>query len=287
MSEERTVALVTGSGGIGLACVEALAPRHRLLLLDQSEERLSAAMDRLDREGVDVEGRVCDVLDPEGLAAAAARLSSIGSLGAIVHTAGTITGTSQHIFEVNFLGTANVLEAVWPYVGPGSAGVCIASIGGHKPGMLAYDDLVLSSLPGEVWERLASTTTIAENPLAGYSMSKRSVILLCQSFARRWGSRGARLVTVSPGVIDTDMSRIAIGKAGNAVLDAASPSRAGMPAEIGSVVAFLCSPAAAYVNGADLLVDGGSLANLLTELSLREARDTWVAASAFSPKAGA
>jgi NAD(P)-dependent dehydrogenase (short-subunit alcohol dehydrogenase family) len=153
--------------------------------------------------------------------------------------------------------------------------------------MLAYDDLVLGSPPSEVWERLASTTTIAENPLAGYSMSKRSVILLCQRLARRWGSRGARLVTVSPGVIATEMSRVAQGQAGNAVIDAASPPRSGAAAEIGSVIAFLCSPAAAYVHGADLLVDGGSVASLLTDPDLREARDAWVAASAFSPNLGA
>jgi len=85
--------------------------------------------------------------------------------------------------------------------------------------------------------------------------------------APAWGARDARLVSLSPGVIDTEMGRseLAAQTAAMESIIAATPvgKRMGRAAEIASVVAFLCSDAASFVSGVDLLVDGGSTNQLL------------------------
>ena len=277
--------MITGSGGMGMAVAQSLAPSRSILLLEHDPDRLSAALGELSLRGIEAEGRTCDVTDRASVSAAVERTREMGPLGALVHTAGVFTAdTAARVFEINFVGTANVLEAFEPLVEDGTAAVCVASIGGHKPNTLAYDAVVLGNAPEDVWSRLAASTKIAQSTTAAYSMSKRGVILLCQRHALRWGARGGRVVSISPGVIATEMMLVAQGnasQAGNAILDAASPRRAGTPQDIASVVSFLVSPAASYVNGCDLRVDGGSIGNLLTDPALHAGLDAWVTASAF------
>jgi NAD(P)-dependent dehydrogenase (short-subunit alcohol dehydrogenase family) len=270
---------------MGAAVAEALAPAHSLLLLEHAPDRLSPALGALSERGIEAEGVLCDVTDRAAVAAAAEHARELGPLGALVHTAGVFTAdTAARVFEINFVGTANVLEAFEPLVEDGTAAVCVASIGGHKPNTLVHDGVVLGNAPEEVWAKLAATTRIAESTTAAYSMSKRGVILLCQRCAPRWGARGGRVVSISPGVIATQMMAAAQGsasRAGKEIIDAASPPRTGTPEEIASVVSFLVSHAASYVNGCDLRVDGGSIGNLLTNPDLHTGLDAWVDASAF------
>jgi NAD(P)-dependent dehydrogenase (short-subunit alcohol dehydrogenase family) len=271
--------VITGSGGMGVACAQRLGADYRVLLLESSKERLAEALAWA--EGA--EGMACDVTDRASLERAVARTCELGQLGALVHTAGVLTApTAERVFEINFVGTANVLEAFEPLVADGTAAVCVASIGGHKPNALAYDDVVLDNPPADVWAKLAAKTRIAESTTAAYSMSKRGVILLAQRYGRRWGEHRGRVVSISPGVIETEMSAGASGSAAaSAIIDAAAPPRKGSAEEIAAVVAFLVSRAASYVNGCDLRVDGGSIGNLLTNPELQAGLDAWMAASAF------
>ncbi len=102
------------------------------------------------------------------------------------------------------------------------------------------------------------------SPRMAYPLSKRAVQLYAAAMAPAFGKMGARIVSLSPGIIDTDMARLE-GRAGPEMarmIEVTPLGRSGNPAEIASVVSFLASPAASYINGTDILVDGGTVAGI-------------------------
>ncbi len=121
-----------------------------------------------------------------------------------------------------------------------------------------------------------------DDVLATYSLSKRGVILEVRRRAAAWGAQGARIVSVSPGLIaDTELGREAAGIHAGAYVQQSALQRAGTAADIAGVVAFLVSADTAYVTGCDLLVDGGVVAHTLVHAD-PAARDAWNSASYVS-----
>jgi len=258
------VAVITGgSGGVGLACAELLGRERRVLIGTRTPEQVGPAVERLRAQGVEAEGMACDVTDRTAVRALADRAASLGPLAVLVHAAGMSrsTGDGPRIMEVNLVGTALVLDAFAGHAGPGTAAVCVASIGGHRDGLREFDAALLDDPAGDGFlERFGQRLPLAGRPAAAYDLSKRGVVLLAQQRAHEWARRGARLVSVSPGVVDTEMGRREGGA--ETVAKIAALGRAGTAAEIAAVIAFLCSPAASYVTGCDLVLDGGTLAGI-------------------------
>ena len=102
------------------------------------------------------------------------------------------------------------------------------------------------------------------NSRAAYPMSKRAIQLYAQAMAPAFGKLGARIVSLSPGIIDTSMGRLeqAAGPEMDKMIEVTPLRRMGEPSEIASVVAFLASSAASYISGTDILVDGGTIAGI-------------------------
>ena len=92
-----------------------------------------------------------------------------------------------------------------------------------------------------------------------YSLAKYGVIRLCQREASAWGARGARIVSLSPGIIQTPMGQQEFDQQPMmATLVAQTPlKRMGQPEEIAAAAAFLLSADASFITGCDMLVDGG------------------------------
>lgn len=263
---KKDVYVITGgSGGMGRATAEMLAGKGILLLADISEERLQETKAALEAKGIeDVHHQVLDVTSRENIEALAEKTSELGELRGLVHTAGLspTMADSKRITEVNLVATAMILDVFLPLAGKDTAAVMISSNSSYTvPREGPYAEVLKNPLdPGTVenMEQFAQG-----NPGAAYAFSKLGVNLVVEDQAWIWGEKGARLVSLSPGIIDTPMGRQEESK--QEVMQhliAHTPlRRKGKPSEIASVVAFLLSDGASFISGTDILVDGGSVGN--------------------------
>jgi len=237
------VALVTGAArGIGLAIARhLLGTGYRVALLDWDEAELATAQQSLSALG-EVLHISADVTQPHQVASAVARIQSTwGRLDALVNNAGvavfkpigeTTLEEWQHVLSVNLNGPFICTQACVPLMlaSGGGAVVNIASISGLR----------------------ASTLRVA------YGTSKAALIHLTKQQAVELGDAGIRVNAIAPGPVETAMAKLVHTPAIRAdYRDAIPLSRYGSPEEMAATVGFLCSPAAAYINGQVLAVDGG------------------------------
>jgi NAD(P)-dependent dehydrogenase (short-subunit alcohol dehydrogenase family) len=257
-----TVHVITGgAGGMGLASAHRLAATGVVLLADSSQTALEMASAVLKAEGIVAETIVCDVSDEGDVAATVAAVGD-RKLGALVHVAGLrLADSIEDIFRVNVTGTRLLLDHFEPLLQPGSVGICIATLAAYTAHLVVpnIDALLHDGISDEALTALAATTEQA------YPLSKRAVLKMVEQRAKRWGQKGARLLSLSPGLIATPRG-IAIMDNPNvqSIIKAAAIQRLGYPDEIATVVEFLASEGAAYITGTDILVDGGMLAAMRT-----------------------
>jgi NAD(P)-dependent dehydrogenase (short-subunit alcohol dehydrogenase family) len=257
-----TVGVVTGAGrGMGLACAQRLAGTvDRLLLVDRDEEAAAAAAKELSAEPF-----ALDVTDADGLARLAARVAELGTLRAVAHAAGISPTMAdwRRILTVDLVGTARLAEALRPLATAGTVTVCFASmapiLGGLGPDPAA-DAVLDDPLDERFLDRLHDALGPGiEDPGLAYSWAKRGVHRFVRREAVRLGPAGARICSVSPGIIDTPQGlQEAESNPRMAALVRMTPlGRSGRPEEVAAVVAFALSDDAGFLNGVDLLVDGG------------------------------
>lgn len=211
------VAVVTGAAGaMGGGCARALGCMFDVLLCtDVAEDRLVDAAGVLERV---VDASVCavpgDLAESAFVDELAERARALGTFGALVNTAGLSPSMAdwREILEVDLVAAARMLVAFEPLVEAGSVAVHIASVSGH---MGAFDQEMDSVLDDPLGDDLAARFTDlagdAPEPGATYRLAKRAVIRLCERSAVAWGARGGRVLSVSPGLIDTEMGRLETG----------------------------------------------------------------------------
>jgi NAD(P)-dependent dehydrogenase (short-subunit alcohol dehydrogenase family) len=260
------VVVITGAGGIGTAVARRIGSGRRVVLADAVPDRLDRAVETLRAEGHDAHGRLTDVADPESVAALARSSAAAGRLVAVVHTAGVsaATSTAARIMAVDLAGTAYVIEAFETVVTRGTSMVCIASMAGHYARLGPDQERALATTPAGDLLTAGPVASAGDDPIAAYLLAKRGNQVRVRAAALAFNRRGARINTVSPGVVATDMARAeqqsASGAHMMAMLDACGAGRAATPAEIAEAVAFLTGPGSLYITGTDLLVDGGQAA---------------------------
>lgn len=193
-------------------------------------------------------------------------------LAAFVHAAGVspTMADGERVFAINFTATVALVEAALPHLAAGGVAVLIASNSGQLVAGWPADVVVDKIARGQLrWLR----TLVCRNPQLAYPISKRAVQLYAARMAPAFGARGARIVSLSPGMIDTQMGRQE--RAASASMDkmlAATPTRRfGDSREIAATTAFLVSAGASYITGTDILVDGGTVAGIAAAGGVRKA----------------
>jgi NAD(P)-dependent dehydrogenase (short-subunit alcohol dehydrogenase family) len=262
------VLVIIGAGGMGLAVARRLGAGRTVLLADIGEDVLKAAERTLGDEGLTVATQVVDVTSADSVQDLAQTAQAAGEVDQVVHTAGLspVQAPAQAILKVDLLGVALVLDAFAPVIAAGGAGVVIASMAGHIGAALTPEqENALASTPAEQLLNLPflSPDTVTD-PAAAYGIAKRANHVRVAAASTAWGERGARLNSISPGVISTPMGQQELaGQAGQlirALVDASGTGRLGTPSDIAAAAAFLLGQDASFITGTDLLVDGGVVA---------------------------
>jgi NAD(P)-dependent dehydrogenase (short-subunit alcohol dehydrogenase family) len=261
-----TVAVVTGgAGGIGRACARRLGEEHRLLVADVSAAALEDAASDLEAGGALVTTAVCDISDPASVAALAEQAGALGPVAVLGHAAGILFGEgvdARRIVEVNLGGTMRLLDAFAAPLGEaGGAAVLVASIAGHRRFAREYDPLLEDVDHDAVLAALFKAGVAEMTPRGGYAVAKRGMIVQAELRARDWGERGARITTISPGlIVDTPMGAGSAAGVSSTFAGNSGTRRDGNTRDIAAAMAFLASAEASFATGCDLIVDGGQVA---------------------------
>jgi NAD(P)-dependent dehydrogenase (short-subunit alcohol dehydrogenase family) len=266
------VLVVIGAGGMGETIARRLAPGRTTLLADYNTDLLARLSESMTTDGFDVHIAQVDVSSRASVEALAQQAQSLGPVEQVVHTAGVSPTQApvEAVLKVDLLGVALVLEAFGAVVAAGGAGVVISSSSGYLVPAFTPEQahLIRTSTPEGLLELAFFAPDALGNSGAAYALAKQANRIQVQDASAAWGSRGARINSVSPGVISTAMGRLELdspaGAYMRAMVDNSGTGRIGTPSDIADAVTFLVGPQATFVTGVDLLVDGGSVAAVAT-----------------------
>jgi len=259
------VIVVIGAGSIGQAIARRVGVRNHILLADLKKENSEIAAKVLTDAGFQVSTAIVDVSSRTSIQALVSIATTIGSITGLIHAAGVSPSQASPstIFKVDLYGTALVLEEFGNVIAEGGSGVVIASQSGHRlPSLTPEQDKALATTPTEDLLSLPFLQSDAvDNSLFAYQMSKRGNSLRVKAEAVRWGKRGARINTISPGIIITPLANDELngprGEGYRRMLEISPAGRAGTPDEVGAVAALLMGRDGAFITGSDFLMDGG------------------------------
>lgn len=267
-NKHQEVVALLGAGSMGMAIVERIAANRKVLLGDISEKALTTSREKLEFMGYAVETMQVDAGNKESVYAFARRASELGPVMYFIDTAGASPHQTnpQHIIDLDLVGSAYALDAFGQIMARGGAGILISSMTGY---------MLSDPLPVDVEQALTTTPSdelaalpclqsdMVPNSGVAYVLSKRANQLRVRKAAVDWGVRGARINTISPGIVVTPLAYDEFAAAGEGyqrMIEASAMQRVGNPAEIAAAAAFLLSDQASFITGTDLLVDGGMIA---------------------------
>ena len=255
-----------------MAIAERVAQNRIVLLGDISEKALETSRQKLEYSGYHVETMRVDASDKDSIYAFAKKAKELGNVKYYIHTAGASPNQTnpQHMIKLDLIGSAYALDAFGEVMAKGGAGILISSQTGYMlPQPLTNEEeYALTMTPADELSQLPMLQpNVIVNSGIAYIMSKRANQLRVRKAAIDWGKRGARINTISPGVVVTPLAYDEFRAAGEGyqkMIEASAMHRVGNPAEIANAAQFLLSDQASFITGTDLLVDGGTIAAIKT-----------------------
>jgi NAD(P)-dependent dehydrogenase (short-subunit alcohol dehydrogenase family) len=261
----KDVIVVIGAGQIGQAIARRVGIGKHVLLADMRPDNANAAAEVLGNAGYEVSVATVDASSREAVQALVERATGLGDITGLIHAAGVSPSQASPatILKVDLYGTALVLEQFGNVIARGGAGVVIASQSGHRlPSLTVEQNRDLATTPVEDLLRLPFLQPDkVTDSLHAYQISKRGNSLRVMAEAVRWGKRGARINTISPGIIMTPLAKDELtgprGAGYRRMIEVSAAARAGTPDEVGTIGALLMGPDGGFITGSDFLMDGG------------------------------
>lgn len=266
---KKEVMIVTGAGQIGMAIARRIGSGKRIILVDKKSENAQAIAKTMNEAGFDVLPMETDISSRESIKSLIAAALTQGDITMLVNAAGVSPSQApaETILKVDLYGTAVLLEEAGKVIAPGGAGVTISSQSGHRMKQLTpEEDELLACTPTE--ELLSLKILQPENirdTLHAYQLAKRCNEKRVMAEAVKWGARGARINSISPGIIVTPLALDEFnGPRGDFYKDMFVKCPAGRPGtadEVANVAELLMSEKGTFISGADFLIDGGATAS--------------------------
>lgn len=263
------VIVVIGPGQIGQAIARRVGVGKHVLLADMRQENAQAAAEVMANAGYNVSTATVDASSRQAVEALVATAAGLGEVTGLIHAAGVSPSQASPatILRVDLYGTALVLEQFGNVIARGGSAVVIASQSGHRlPPLSVEQSKALATTPVEELLGLPFLQPDqVTDSLHAYQISKRGNALRVMAEAVRWGQRGARLNTISPGIIITPLARDELtgprGAGYRRMIELSPAGRAGTPDEVANVAALLMGPDGGFITGSDFLMDGGVTAS--------------------------
>jgi NAD(P)-dependent dehydrogenase (short-subunit alcohol dehydrogenase family) len=261
----KNVIVLIGAGSIGQAIARRIGAGKQILLADLRQDNANAAGKVLSDAGFEVSTAIVDVSSRKSVHALVETATALGSVTGVIHAAGVSPSQAspETILKVDLYGTALVLEEFGNIIANGGACVVIASQSGHRlPALTPTQNKALATTPAEELLTLPILHSDSmKDSLYAYQVSKRGNSLRVMAEAVRWGKRGARVNTISPGIIITPLAKDELtgprGAGYKRMIEISPAGRAGTPDEVGTVGALLMGPEGTFITGSDFLMDGG------------------------------
>jgi NAD(P)-dependent dehydrogenase (short-subunit alcohol dehydrogenase family) len=265
----KKISVITGaSSGMGAAIALLFGHEYHLLITSSSEQKLEATLMELRGKGFAVDGIVCDVSQREYVQRLAKKAETLGEIANVVHCAGVAPGraSAEKIFTLNALGTAYMMEAFFPIMQSGSALINFSSTAPYlvPESVIPQEALRLDPLKSEFLETNLEWLRQQGERGAGmaYVNSKWFVKDYSARNAGRYGKKGIRIISISPGTILTPMYYLDAKTSADNMLLKTPLGRHGSPEEVAEVIAFLVSNKASFITGVNIQIDGGAAAGM-------------------------
>lgn len=260
--------ILTGAGQIGMAIARRMGYGKKIIIGDKKLENAKSISRIMNEAGFDTEPVEMDLSSRTSILSMIAKAKEYGDITMMINAAGVSPSQApiEAILKVDLYGTAVLLEEIGKVIAPGGVGVTISSQSGHRMKQLtAEQDKLLACTPTE---ELLSLEMLKpeniENTLHAYQMAKRCNEKRVMAEAVVWGKKGARINSISPGIIVTPLALDEFnGIRGEFYKNMFANSPAGRPGtadEVANVAELLMSDKGAFITGADFLIDGGATA---------------------------
>jgi len=265
----KDVMILTGAGQIGMAIARRVGYGKKIVIGDKSIKNADTISKIMNDAGFDTVSFEMDLSSRESILSIIEKAKEYGEISTLINAAGVSPSQApiETILKVDLYGTAVLLEEVGKVIKTGGTGVTISSQSGHRmPQLTPQEDEQLAVTPAD---KLLSIDILKpkniRNTLHAYQLAKRCNEKRVMAEAVKWGERGARINSISPGIIVTPLAVDEFnGPRGDFYKNMFAKCPAGRPGtadEVANVAELILSDKGAFITGSDFLIDGGATAS--------------------------